>query len=67
MASILPRVAPRAFSSISRSSLRGILRIQPGFTQESTPSLRRFLATPAEQPRLRLGSTGIMFFCVTPI
>ncbi|KAH7390690.1 mitochondrial peroxiredoxin-like protein Prx1 [Pyrenochaeta sp. MPI-SDFR-AT-0127] len=53
MASFVPRVASR----VLRSSARPVLSVQ---RSAATPWLRRGLAVPAEQPRLRLGSIGMM-------
>ncbi|KAF2477748.1 mitochondrial peroxiredoxin-like protein Prx1 [Lindgomyces ingoldianus] len=58
MASILTRAAPRALCFTARASAaRPKLNIQ----RPSTPLLRRFLVTSAEQPRLRLGSVAPNF------
>jgi hypothetical protein len=55
MASFLLREAPRAFHAFRATAPRPVQ-----FPQKPAASLfRRYLATPAaEQPRLRLGSTG---------
>jgi len=55
MASILPRAAPRAFRLSIRASVRPQLNVGK---RPATPLFRRYLSTPAEQPRLRLGSVG---------
>ena len=63
MASFLPRAGLRAFTALPRAApltrvtfASKLPRTQP-FSQ---PLARRFLATvPQEQPRIRLGSTGI--------
>ncbi|KAF2195036.1 thioredoxin-like protein [Zopfia rhizophila CBS 207.26] len=57
MASILPRAAPRAFRFTARAAVRPKLTIQ----RQTTPLFRRHLTTPAEQPRLRLGSVAPNF------
>ncbi|KAI9704599.1 MAG: peroxiredoxin 1 [Bogoriella megaspora] len=59
MASMLPRVAPRAF----RTSLRPFAPLKPVFSQRPAASiLRRGFATPADsQPRIRLGSVAPNF------
>ncbi|KAJ9625626.1 peroxiredoxin 1 [Taxawa tesnikishii (nom. ined.)] len=59
MASLFSRTAPRAFTQASRAAVR-----QP-FVSRVAPiapfALRRGLAVPAEQPRLRLGSLAPNF------
>lgn len=57
MASLLPRTALRFTQTLSRSSnpTLSTLRYKP------SPTLRRFLATPASQPRLRIGSEAPNF------
>jgi hypothetical protein len=50
MASFLPRAASRALRSSARPTL--------SFQRPAAPLLRRGIALPAEQPRLRLGSEG---------
>lgn len=58
MASYLSRTAPRAFNaSLRAAAARSALR-PASIQRPATPLFRRFLQTPAEQPRLRLGSTG---------
>ncbi|OCK83724.1 thioredoxin-like protein [Lepidopterella palustris CBS 459.81] len=57
MVSILPRITPRAV----RYSLRTVARPQLSIQRPSAPLYRRYLSTPAEQPRLRLGSTAPNF------
>jgi len=61
MASILPRAAPRAF----RPAIRSLSRPQLNIQRPSAPLFRRYLSTPAEQPRLRLGSTAPNFTAKT--
>jgi peroxiredoxin (alkyl hydroperoxide reductase subunit C) len=56
MASILPRAAPRAFRFAAVAS-----RPASRFQRPAVPAFRRGLATPAEQPRLRLGSIAPNF------
>ena len=57
MANLSFRAAPRAFHSLRR----GASRPTQSLRKPATPLFRRFLATPAgEQPRLRLGSTGLL-------
>lgn len=51
MASFFPRAASRALRSAARPTL--------SFQRPAAPLLRRGLALPAEQPRLRLGSVGM--------
>ncbi len=53
MAIILRRAAPRAFNALRAASLQPAQLARP-----TTPLFRRFSTTQAEQPRLRLGSTG---------
>ncbi len=54
MANLLPRTALRAVYTIRAAAGRPVQLQKP-----AAPLLGRFLATPAaEQPRLRLGSTG---------
>jgi peroxiredoxin (alkyl hydroperoxide reductase subunit C) len=55
MASFLPRFAPQAFARSFRSVRPTLLPAQ----RIAIPTFRRGLATPAEQPRLRLGSVGM--------
>ncbi|OCL08642.1 thioredoxin-like protein [Glonium stellatum] len=57
MASILPRAAPRAIRALPRVVTRPKVNIQ----RPATPLFRRFLATPASQPHLRLGSEAPNF------
>ncbi|KAF2274789.1 mitochondrial peroxiredoxin-like protein Prx1 [Westerdykella ornata] len=58
MAYILPRSAPRAF----RFTARTALRLQVSYQRPAARSLlRRGIATPTEQPRLRLGSIAPNF------
>lgn len=57
MASYLTRAAPRAFNASLRATARPALR-STTIQRPATPLFRRFLQTPAEQPRLRLGATG---------
>ncbi|KAF2807909.1 thioredoxin-like protein [Mytilinidion resinicola] len=61
MASFLPRAAPRAF----RPTFRIFARPQFNVQRPSAPLFRRYLSTPTEQPRLRLGSTAPDFTAKT--
>ncbi|KAF2493781.1 thioredoxin-like protein [Lophium mytilinum] len=61
MASILPHVAPRAF----RPAFRTFARPQINVQRPSVPVFRRYISTPTEQPRLRLGSTAPDFTAKT--
>lgn len=49
----------------ARNALRGATRLSANYnsfaSQRASPVFRRFLATPAEQPRLRLGSEAPNF------
>lgn len=54
MASILPRAAPRALRLTARPAFRPAHSI----SRPAAPLFRRYISTPAEQPRLRLGSIG---------
>ncbi|KAF2196534.1 mitochondrial peroxiredoxin-like protein Prx1 [Delitschia confertaspora ATCC 74209] len=58
MASILPRAAPRAFRSLTRTAACPQLKV---LNRPAAPLFRRYLTTPAEQPRLRLGSIAPNF------
>lgn len=65
MASILPQTAFRALRTVPRAATplpRAIVR--PGISTQlprAQPLLRRFVSNvPQEQPRLRLGATGIV-------
>jgi hypothetical protein len=58
MAPLLPRAAPRAFMQSLRARTPICAQFQPVV---ATPLLRRFISTPAEQPRLRLGSLAPNF------
>jgi hypothetical protein len=58
MAFYLPRAAPRAFAQSLRVSTPLRVQFRPAV---ATPLFRRFIATPAEQPRLRLGSVAPNF------
>ncbi|GME24289.1 putative tsa family thioredoxin protein [Neofusicoccum parvum] len=62
MASYLSRAAPRAFNASLRApgAARPALRFA-SIQRPATPLFRRFLQTPAEQPRLRLGATAPNF------
>ncbi|KAF2108336.1 thioredoxin-like protein [Lophiotrema nucula] len=60
MASMLPRAAPRALRFAAPSAVRASARPQLSF-HPATPVFRRYLSTPAEQPRLRLGSVAPNF------
>ncbi|KAF4301031.1 putative tsa family thioredoxin protein [Botryosphaeria dothidea] len=65
MASYLSRTAPRAFNaSLRAAAARSALR-PASIQRPATPLFRRFLQTPAEQPRLRLGSTAPDFTAKT--
>ena len=56
MASLVPRiVAPSLYHTIPRVVSRPVINKQ--FI--AAPTFRRSFATPAEQPRIRLGSEGI--------
>jgi len=62
MASILPRIAPRALRPSPNPSLWIAARPMPRCQRVAAPpALRRGITTPAEQPRLRLGSAAPNF------
>ncbi|KAL1646403.1 peroxiredoxin 1 [Diplodia intermedia] len=65
MASYLSRAAPRAFNTSLRAAARPALRSSINVQRPATPLFRRFLSTPAEQPRLRLGSIAPNFTAKT--
>ena len=56
MSFFLPRAASRALCC----SARPALRIQRPTAAAAAPPLRRGITLPAEQPRLRLGSIGML-------
>lgn len=60
MSSIFSRAAPRAFNAaLTATALQRPMAVSRG-ARLAAPALRRALATPAgEQPRIRLGTTGM--------
>ncbi|KAF2792207.1 mitochondrial peroxiredoxin-like protein Prx1 [Melanomma pulvis-pyrius CBS 109.77] len=57
MASVIHRAAPRAFRFTALPTFRPAISLQ----RPAAPLFRRHLSTPAEQPRLRLGSIAPNF------